>query len=288
MKVAETIEQVRNLVGQAKSAGKVVALVPTMGALHAGHYSLIEAARAGCDFVVVSIFVNPTQFGPGEDLAAYPRSPASDQAGCEARGVDVVFQPAVEQMYPAGEPVVRVSAGTLGERLCGRSRPGHFAGVCTVVAKLFNIVGPDKAYFGAKDFQQGVIIRRMASELNFPVEIVVCPTVREPDGLAMSSRNAYLGPDDRRQAAALWGSLRLGEAMIRESAPPARAVIAAVREKLAAEAPDGRIDYVQVVDPATLDDVEQARPPVLIALAVRFGGARLIDNVLVDSAGSGS
>ncbi|MDY6913965.1 MAG: pantoate--beta-alanine ligase [Planctomycetota bacterium] len=282
MKVVKTIEDARRAVREARAAGKRIGLVPTMGALHAGHLSLIDAAAADCDFVAVSIFVNPTQFGAGEDLAAYPRTPEADLAACRARGVELVFMPAAEAMYPDGE-LTTVSVRDLCRSLCGRSRPGHFDGVCTIVAKLFNIIQPQAAYFGAKDFQQAVVIRRMAADLNFPVEIVVCPTVREPDGLAMSSRNAYLSPAHRSQAVALYESLQLGAKMIRRSRPPAPQVVAAVREHIAAHAPDGEIDYIQIVDPETLKDVETPEGAALIALAVKFGDARLIDNMLVDA-----
>ena len=282
MNVAETVEEVREHVSAARRARKAVALVPTMGALHAGHLSLIDAARDGCEFVVVSIFVNPLQFGPNEDLDAYPRTPADDLAACRDRGVGLVFMPPVEAMY-ASECVTSVSVAKLSETLCGRSRPGHFAGVCTVVAKLFHIVQPDRAYFGAKDYQQAAVLRRMVADLSFPLEVVVCPTVREADGLAMSSRNAYLAADQRRQAAALYGSLRAGERLIRREHPAAEAVIAAVGRYLSEHAPDGAVDYVQIVDPCELSDVEKTDRPVLIALAVQFGRARLIDNLLVDS-----
>jgi len=281
MNVAKTIEEIRRMVAAARAAGKTVGFVPTMGALHAGHYSLIAAASTACDFVVVSIFVNPTQFAPGEDLAAYPRTEETDLAGCESRGADAVFLPSVEEMYP-DRPRTSVHVAELGEGLCGASRTGHFDGVCTVVAKLFHIVAPDQAFFGAKDFQQGAIVQRMVSDLNFPVDIVLCPTVREADGLAMSSRNAYLSPGEREQAPALHAALRAAGELIRREHPPARQVVAAIRRHIAAHAPDGRVDYVQIVDPATLADVETTDPPVLIALAVRLGKARLIDNVLVD------
>jgi len=281
MNAARKIEEVRSLVGPARQSGKLIGLVPTMGALHRGHFSLIEAAGADCDFVVVSIFVNPTQFAPNEDLAKYPRRLEQDLAGCRARGVDVVFAPEPETMYP-DEPLTEVRVKGLSETLCGRSRPTHFTGVATVVTKLFNIVQPDRAYFGAKDFQQAVIIRRMVRDLNFPVDIVVCPTVREESGLAMSSRNDYLPADQRRQAAALAGALRAGEEMIRREHPPAGEVISAIRVHLAEHAPDGMIDYVQTVDPEDLADVENTGERVLIVLAVRFGGARLIDNLLVE------
>jgi len=282
MKVAKTIKEAQSAVAEARRAGRTIGLVPTMGAMHQGHFSLIERARGECGFVAVSIFVNPTQFGPNEDLGAYPRPVEADLAGCEARGADLVFVPSVEEMYPR-ESVTTVAVKRLTDTLCGRTRPWHFPGACTVVAKLFNIVLPDKAYFGAKDFQQAVIVKRMAGDLDFPVEVVVCPTVREADGLAMSSRNAYLTPQERKQATALSGALRLAERMIRQKRPPAKQVIEAVRRHIAADAPDGAIDYVQIVDPYELRDVEKTDPPVLVALAVKFGKARLIDNALVDS-----
>jgi len=284
MNAVETIEDVRTSGGRAAAEGKVIGLVPTMGALHEGHFSLIEAARTQTDFVVVSIFVNPTQFGANEDLSSYPRTPEADLAACEQHGVDLVFSPPVEAMYPSGS-LTEVTVRQLSETLCGRRRPGHFGGVCTVVAKLLNIVRPEKAYFGAKDFQQAVIIRRMVRDLDFPVEIVVCPTVREADGLAMSTRNAYLTPQQRLQAAELSRSLRLGQDMIRKHHPLSEEVIAAIGEHLSGNAPDGEVDYIQVVDPEWLTHVERTDAPVLIALAVRFGAARLIDNMLVDSGG---
>jgi pantoate--beta-alanine ligase len=278
--VAKTLAEERKAVAAARATGRSVGLVPTMGALHAGHYSLIDASKGACDFTAVSIFVNPTQFGPGEDLDAYPRSLDADLAGCEARDVDLVFMPPVEEMYPR-KPLTRVTVEQLPETLCGRSRPGHFAGVCTVVAKLLNIFQPDKAFFGQKDFQQSVIVRRMAADLDFGVEIVVCPTVREADGLAMSSRNAYLTGEQRKQAAALHASLKLAERVLREGKPASEA-IAAVRGHLAEHAPNGEVDYVQIVDPETLADVETPEAPVVAALAVRLGRARLIDNLRVE------
>ncbi|HAU39127.1 MAG TPA: pantoate--beta-alanine ligase [Phycisphaerales bacterium] len=282
MNLARTIEEVRQEVREARQAGKCVALVPTMGALHAGHMSLIDTAKGACDFVAVSIFVNPTQFGPGEDLDAYPRTPEEDFAACEERGVDLVFLPDVKTMYGGGG-LTTVSVARLGETLCGRARPGHFAGVCTVVAKLFHIVQPDRAFFGAKDYQQAAIIRRMTADLNFPIEIVVCPTVRESDGLAMSSRNRNLSPEERRQAVALSQSLQLARQLIEESRPPAAEIIQAMKEYLAETAPDGEVDYLQIVDPRDLSDVAATDKPVLVALAVKFSRARLIDNMLVDS-----
>jgi pantoate--beta-alanine ligase len=282
MEVVATIQDVRRLVSQARLAGGAIALVPTMGALHNGHASLIDAAGKDGSFVAVSIFINPTQFGPNEDLARYPRPIQQDIELCRRHGAGLVFMPAVEEMYPPGGNFTQVSINKLGDGLCGSSRPGHFTGVCTVVAKLMNIAQPDIAYFGAKDFQQAAIIRQMTADLNFPVKIVVCPTVREPDGLAMSSRNIYLSPDHRRQAIALSASLRLAGEMIRQSHPPATEIIQAIRRHIGQHAPDGVIDYVEVVDPLNLSVVSQTDRPVCIALAVKFGTTRLIDNVVVD------
>ncbi|MBS3734191.1 MAG: pantoate--beta-alanine ligase [Phycisphaerae bacterium] len=281
METTRTIADVRRVIGTPRAAGRSVGFVPTMGALHAGHAALIDRARAETGCVVVSIFVNPTQFGPGEDYDSYPRCEREDLAVCEAHGADVVFAPSVEEMYPR-RSLTTVHVDRLSETLCGADRPGHFDGVCTVVAKLLNIVAPDRAYFGAKDYQQATILRRMVSDLNVPVELVVCPTVREPDGLAVSSRNRYLSAEQRRQAPALHAALQQAAAMIRRDAPPAETVIEAVRAALADGAPDGTIDYVRVVDPETLEDVQRTDRPVVIALAVRLGSARLIDNLRVD------
>jgi len=287
MIVARTIPRIRQAVAEARSAGKSVGLVPTMGALHAGHFSLIEAASRRCGFAVVSIYVNPIQFGPAEDLAKYPSTPEADLAGCESRGVSAVLLPATEEIYPRPCRTI-VDVPDLGRNLCGASRLGHFQGVCTVVAKLLNIVQPDVAYFGAKDFQQVTILRRMAADLNFPVVIEVAPTVREVDGLAMSSRNAYLSAEHRRQAPALWRSLQMAAKMVAEKRPLAAGVVEAIEAYLAEHAPSGVVDYIEAVDPDELSPVENTDGRLLIALAVRFGGARLIDNVLVDSASPGS
>jgi len=287
MIVAGTIAEIRAAVAAARQSAQSIALVPTMGALHAGHYSLIDAAAGPGRFVVVSIFVNPIQFGPSEDLASYPRTPEADLAGCVAHGAAAVFMPAVAEMYPRPCRTV-VDVPALGRTLCGASRPGHFAGVCTVVAKLLNIVQPDAAYFGAKDFQQATILRRMAADLNIPTDVVVCPTVREPDGLAMSSRNAYLTARQRSQAPALRRSLEMAAEMIRRDRPPARAVVEAIVAFLASQTPEGVTDYVEIVDPTELSPVESTDASVLVALAVRFGRARLIDNILVDAGLSAS
>ena len=283
MKTAQTIAEVRKIVASAKSGGATVGFAPTMGGLHEGHLSLIDAARGACDFVVVSIFVNPPQFAPGEDLSTYPGSIEADLSACEARGADLVFIPDVETMYPDGA-VTSVTVSGLTETLCGRSRPTHFAGVCTVVVKLLNIVLPDKAFFGRKDYQQLVIVTRMAADLNIPVQIVPCPIVRQGDGLAMSTRNQRLSAADRSQAVALHGALELVNEQIREFHPPATEIIGVAREYISKNAPDGEIDYIQIIDPQTLRDVETTDRAVLVALAVKFPGARLIDNMLVDSA----
>ncbi len=280
----DTLEAIRRAVRTARAAGRSIAIVPTMGNLHAGHASLIDAPVGDGHFTVVTIFVNPTQFGPNEDLAAYPRTPEEDLALCARRGVDAVFLPSVETMYPRGARTSVHVAG-LSEVLCGASRPGHFDGVCTVVAKLFNIVDPDDAYFGRKDAQQAIVLQRMVRDLNFPVSLHVCPTVREADGLAMSSRNRYLTADQRRQATALYGALRMAAERIGQGETDAATVAAAIREHLAAHAPDGAVDYIALVNPEDLSDVQDLTGPVLIALAVRLGRARLIDNLMVDPEG---
>lgn len=281
MKVIETIEAMRSAALAARAEGKTVGLVPTMGALHAGHVSLLDACRSACDYVVATIFVNPTQFAPTEDLGAYPRTPEADLKACRDHGADAIFMPGVTEMYPP-DSLTDVRVRAISERLCGLNRPTHFGGVCTVVAKLFNIIPADKAFFGQKDFQQTVVIKRMAADLNFPVEIVVCPTVRESDGLAMSSRNVYLTPPQRRQAPALYEALQLGRDMIVRSHPPAGEVAEAMRRHLAGAAPEGQIDYIAIVNPSTLEDVPTTEGPVAMALAVRLGRARLIDNVIVE------
>ena len=287
------IDEVRALVKAARHDGKGIGFVPTMGALHAGHASLIEQAKRQSDFVVVSIFVNPTQFAPTEDLSAYPRTPQQDEQLCTSAGADAIFMPSVDEMYGSHGrdahatqtqpvPMTSISVEALSQTLCGASRQGHFAGVCTVVAKLFNIVQPDKAFFGAKDFQQATIIRRMTADLNFPIEIVICPTVRESDGLAMSSRNRYLSPQERQQAAGLNQSLQLARKLILDSHPAAAEIIAAIVSHISQAVPLGVIDYVKIVDPNTLSDVQTTNEPVLIAIAVKVGKARLIDNIVVD------
>ncbi|KPK43499.1 MAG: pantoate--beta-alanine ligase [Phycisphaerae bacterium SG8_4] len=283
MEVAETIAQVRSLVGAARGRGKKVGLVPTMGALHTGHVSLIEAAVNDCDFVVVSIFVNPTQFGPGEDLEAYPKPFEADLEICAKAGVDLVFAPAPEQMYPA-QNLAWVTVERLTEPLCGRGRPIHFRGVTTVCTKLFNIVGPDVAYFGQKDAQQATVVKRMVADLNMPLEIVVCPTVREPSGLAVSSRNQYLSDRQREEAANIHKSLEECRRLIEAGETQAARIIAKVRAKLQ-EVPSMEIEYVDVVDAETLESLEKVSGRVLVAVAVRIGAARLIDNIVLETGG---
>jgi len=277
MVVLEEIEPCRRAVRDAQRSGHTVGLVPTMGALHEGHFSLIRAARERCDRVAVTIFVNPTQFGPGEDYQTYPRTLESDLAACETEGVDLVFHPATETVYPEGaKTTVHVNGVTKG--LCGPCRPGHFDGVATVCAKLFNILPADLAFFGEKDYQQMVMIRRMALDLNLPIEIVPCPTVREPDGLAMSSRNAYLSADERKQAASLSRGLFAAADRIAVGERRAAAIVAIIRDQVLSAGP-ADIEYIEVVDPDTLESLKRIEQPVRICLAVRIGSCRLIDNI---------
>lgn len=286
MKVLTTIAEVRAACDDARRDGKTVGVVPTMGFFHAGHRSLMRAARADCDLVVVTLFVNPTQFGPGEDLGAYPRDPEGDAAVARAERVDLLFAPSVEEMYPApGRTTVHVDGLTSG--LCGESRPTHFDGVTTVVTKLFSIVGPSRAYFGKKDAQQLAVVRRMAADLDLPVEVIGCPLVREPDGLAMSSRNAYLTPAERRAATALFRGLERVAAAVADgerSAPVLRELLVTT---IATE-PVLTLDYAEIVDAASLEPVPRVEGSVLVALAVRVGRARLIDNATITISESGT
>jgi pantoate--beta-alanine ligase len=261
-------------------SGKQRGLVPTMGALHEGHLSLVRAARASSDVVVASIFVNPTQFGPNEDLAKYPRSFERDCEMLERDGVDLVFAPSVEEMYPASA-VTWVTVEELSGKLDGRSRPGHFRGVTTVVAKLFHIVEPDKAFFGQKDAAQVAVIRRMVRDLNLPVEIVVCPIVREADGLAMSSRNAYLDPAQRKQALVLHRSLMRVQQMAQAGERDVAKLSAAGRDTFG-EGQSVRLDYFEIVNPDTLDAVDDITQGALVVVAAYVGPTRLIDNVVLE------
>ena len=283
MEVAKTIEKVRSLVKAARGRGGKIGLVPTMGALHVGHISLIEAAVKNRDFVVVSIFVNPTQFGPGEDFEEYPRPLETDLEICRKSGVDVVFAPSPEQMYPV-DNVTWVNVEKLTGPLCGKSRPGHFRGVTTVCAKLFNIVSPDAAYFGQKDAQQAIVIKRMVADLNMPLEIVIRPTVREPNGLAVSSRNQYLSDRQKKDAANIYKSLLKCRRMIEAGTSETQQIIDGMR-KILQQIPSGQIEYISIVDAETLESIEQIAGKILAAVAVKVGPARLIDNILVDADG---
>ena len=296
MFVAETIEAIRQAVAQARKAGKKIGLVPTMGALHRGHTSLIDRAGQDCDFVMVSIFVNPTQFGPNEDFDKYPRPMDKDLAICEQHDAAAVFAPTVEQMYGSGENLTWVTVEKLTEPLCGRNRPGHFRGVTTVCTKLFNIVGPDAAYFGQKDAQQSIVIKRMVADLNMPLKIVVCPTVREPDGLAISSRNQYLDEKQRADAVYIYKALQKAEQLIKSGLCDSEQIIAQMRSVL--DTPGSlQAEYISIADAedlTELKDLSKALPAaenqpqprrVLIAAAVRAGATRLIDNIIVDIGG---
>ena len=277
VKVCTTIDEMRSASRAVLHDGKRLGFVPTMGALHEGHLSLVRAARATCDVVAASIFVNPTQFGPNEDLAKYPRSFERDRELLENEGVDLLFAPSVEEMYPAGA-VTWVTVEELSGKLDGRSRPGHFRGVTTVVSKLFHVIEPDVAFFGQKDAAQVAIIRRMVRDLNLPVEIAVCPIVREPDGLAMSSRNAYLDPQQRKQALVLHRSLLQAKKLVDEGERRAAKLIAVAREEFSRE-PAVRLDYFEIVDAGSLDPVEELSRGALAAVAAYVGPTRLIDNL---------
>ncbi len=285
MKEVEHIGEVRNWCDEARAAGATVGLVPTMGYFHAGHVSLMTAARAEADLVVVSNFVNPTQFGPGEDLTTYPRDPAGDAAAAQAAGVDLMFSPSVAEMYPAGGSRTTVHVAGLTDGMCGAARPGHFDGVTTVVAKLFSIVGPCRAYFGRKDFQQVAVVRRMAADLDLPVTVVGCPLVREPDGLALSSRNAYLTADERAVAPALHRALVAAVDAIRAGERRAATLTTLIRDRIT-PMPQLTLEYVEIRDTNELTEVSELAGELVIALAARAGRARLIDNVVVAVTGA--
>jgi pantoate--beta-alanine ligase len=281
VRAVATSAELRAGVAAARQAGAAVGLVPTMGALHAGHRSLLAAARRENGFVVASIFVNPLQFGPNEDLASYPRDLAGDLAVMERDGVDLAFTPEPAEMWPR-PPVVRVSAGEIGTRLEGALRPGHLDGVATVVAKLLNLVGPCRAYFGRKDAQQLAMVRRMVSDLAFPNEIIACPTIREPDGLALSSRNAYLSPEQRRRATALSGGLRAGlDAWLAGERDPAKIEAAALA--VLDDTPGIDTQYVALVEPEGFEPSRTAEAGHVLAVAARVGPARLIDNLVLEA-----
>lgn len=280
MKVLRTIDETRMSSRAVRTRGSHLGLVPTMGALHEGHLSLVRAAKAKSDVVAASIFVNPTQFGPNEDFTRYPRDLDRDLALLECEGVDVVFVPSVEEMYPQ-QSVTWVTIEGLSDRLCGKSRPGHFRGVATVVAKLFNIVEPELAFFGQKDAAQVAVIRRMVRDLNMPVQIEVGAIVREPDGLAMSSRNAYLSPEQRKNALILFRALTRAQKMFEGGERNPAPLIAAARQELATK-PAVRLDYFEIVDPDELTPLATINRPALVAVAAFVGNTRLIDNIVLE------
>ena len=277
--IAVSISEVRAAVARVRQEGKSIGFVPTMGALHAGHAGLVRTARTRTDFAVVSIFVNPTQFGPNEDFSRYPRNLEADRELCSAVGADLIFAPRSEEMYPAGTCTF-VNVKGLADHLCGPSRSGHFAGVATVVLKLFNIVLPDVAFFGQKDAQQARIIQQMAIDLNLLVEVEVLPTIREPDGLAMSSRNRYLDPVQRKQAIVLFRSLERAKELVAAGERDARKLETLFASQVAST-PGARLDYARVVDALTFQPIETLQRPAVAALAVYFGSTRLIDNVIL-------
>lgn len=279
IKVVSTVDETRAQVKEWKKQGLTVGLVPTMGFLHEGHQSLIKKAVEENDRVVVSVFVNPIQFAPNEDLETYPRDLDADAKLCDRTGADLIFHPAPEEMYPNGFST-HIQMDNLTKELCGKTRPTHFGGVCTVVGKLFNIVQPNKAYFGQKDAQQLAIIKRMVRDLNFDLEIVGCPIIREPDGLAKSSRNTYLNADERKAALILSKSIELGRELVANGERNAQAVIKAMTDKINTE-PLARIDYVNVVDALSIEPLDTLRGEVLVAVAVYIGKTRLIDNFIV-------
>lgn len=280
MEIVSTVAEVKERVAAWKAAGLTIGLVPTMGSLHEGHMSLMDTARAACDKVVVSVFVNPLQFGPDEDYDNYPRDIVRDGAICDEHGVDVVFHPSPEEMYGPNYNTYVVME-TLTDALCGASRPGHFRGVCTVVTKLFNIVEPDRAFFGQKDAQQLAIIKRMVADLNMNVRVTGCPIVREESGLAKSSRNAYLSPEEREAALVLSRAIFAGQQVVRDGERDATALKRLMTDIIEAE-PAARIDYIEVVDGETMQPIDQLGRSVLVAMAVYIGKTRLIDNFIYE------
>jgi pantoate--beta-alanine ligase len=282
MEVIGGREDLRRACNQARAEGRAVGFIPTMGFLHEGHASLLGRARRENGFVTMSLFVNPLQFGPTEDLAGYPRDLDRDLAIAEREGVDLMFAPPADEMYPDGTAEVTVDPGPLGDRLEGASRPGHFRGVCTVVAKLFDLVGPSRAYFGEKDAQQLAVIRRMVVDLDMPVEVVGCPTVREADGLALSSRNGYLSTEDRRAATCLFEALTRAADLVEDGERDAE-VLRVEMAKVIETEPLAELDYATVVEEATFVEVDRLTGPARALVAARFGKARLIDNLSLSS-----
>ncbi len=280
MTIAKTIQETRNTIKEWRRQGYTIGLVPTMGYLHDGHASLMKKAKESCQKVVVSIFVNPMQFGANEDLSTYPRDLEADSRLCESLGVDLIFHPSVEEMYNPGFCSFVDMTG-LTKELCGKSRPIHFRGVCTVVTKLFNIVTPDKAFFGQKDAQQLAVIKRMTADLNMDIEIVGCPIIREEDGLARSSRNVYLNTEERQAALILSKTIQLGQQMVQQGTRSASQLLAAMKASLESE-PLARIDYVEAVSMDTIQPIDTLQGQVLVAMAVFIGKTRLIDNFIVE------
>lgn len=279
MQIIRTIKNLRNAINRAKLKDKTIGFVPTMGALHQGHLSLMRQAVKDNDIVVVSIFVNPTQFGPKEDFKKYPRNLKQDARLCRKVGVDIIFYPDIKEMYPDNYKTY-VEVYNLSDCLCGKFRPGHFRGVATVVTKLFNIVSPDIAYFGQKDAQQAIIIQKMASDLNMPLKIKIMPTVRDNDGLALSSRNVYLNPEERKDALVLSKALNLAKGLIKASIKDTHKIIARMRKLIAAKK-TSKVDYISIVDLDNLKPIKKISDTCLIALAVWVGKTRLIDNIIV-------
>jgi pantoate--beta-alanine ligase len=278
MQIVSNIAGLRAALAALRAQQKTIGLVPTMGALHTGHLSLVHAAHTQCDAVVATIFVNPTQFGPNEDFSKYPRTFEADRSLLEAKSVDILFAPSAEEMYPAGASTF-VEVEGVGDRLDGASRPGHFRGVATIVAKLFHLVGPDKAFFGQKDAAQVAVLRKMVHDLNFPLEIVVCPIVREPDGLALSSRNRYLSPEERKRALILSRALHAIEAQAAKGIT-STTVLLETGAQIFKDDPETRLDYLKIVDPDSLLDVATTENGALIAVAAWVGTTRLIDNLV--------
>lgn len=286
MKITEYIDTLRENISEARQHGKTVILIPTMGYLHYGHLAMVEHARKQDEdhekiYIVMSIFVNPLQFGPNEDFEKYPRDLIRDSRLAQEAGVDILFVPSVEEMYPSGQSLTQVSVSRITEVLCGAHRPGHFQGVTTVVMKLFNIALPDAAYFGQKDYQQYVVIRQMVTDLNIPVQLIAFPIVREADGLAMSSRNAYLNEQDRKQAPILHQALTEGAGLIQAGENNPEIIKKQIEQRIR-NGSNGKIEYIEILNAKNLAAVESIRYPVIIALAVYFGTTRLIDNVVVE------
>jgi pantoate--beta-alanine ligase len=283
VEVIRAAAAVRDATGAWRASGDVVGLVPTMGALHRGHVSLFRAARDACDRVAVSIFVNPAQFHDPADLERYPRDEAADLAVCDAEGVDVAWAPPVDEVYPPGAALIEPDPGPVGRTFEGAARPGHFAGVLKVVHRLFHVLGPSRAFFGEKDAQQLFLIRRMVDQLGLPIDVVACPTVREPDGLAVSSRNARLGPDEREQAGCLFLALSEAAELARAGEPDAAGIVAAMAREIGAT-PLARLEYAAVVDRATFEPVQTLNVPTRAIVAATFPSARLIDTLALPEA----